>query len=419
MAEPYQDIHSYYFIKPKAAPADNTRVKYKTDPVPEPPKEPTPIEARLSDAKFLLPKDAVTFNGKCKAQVKIEYLRHTIMTKITFCLYCTYKGKTEIMKPDKVGNEKNGIAETEFTIFYPDDYTQGETVEYFFKASHRRGEKEISSEKLKMPQNNAGLKDSVGQGGKNLPDDVELVKKKLKALEYPVKDESETIAPEDIKAIKFFQAQHKEIPHGLVTIDGKIDKGGNTEKNLFGKSAKKYGPPKKTDIKPLEASIEKKKNDALNGTDDTAKKAWTNVIKAWNEVSPYLPDGTRMESGYRSTESQRQQLHDKYIAFKNKIIEKFNEDTWLKYSKIKTATMTTEEIKQADIEMHRQICEAKSTHEVALPGKSKHEFGQAADSQLADVTTRIRALLWYSIEFNGTIRNITREDNNCGHFEFD
>ncbi len=151
MSEPYQDIHSYYFIKPKAAPADNTRVKYKTDPVPEPPKEPTPIEARLSDAKFLPPKDGVTFNGKCKAQVKIEYLRHTIMTKITFCLYSTYKGKTEIMKPDKFGNEKDGIAETEFTIFYPDNYTQGDTVEYFFKASHRRGEKEISSEKLTMP----------------------------------------------------------------------------------------------------------------------------------------------------------------------------------------------------------------------------------------------------------------------------
>ncbi len=151
MSEPYQDIHSYYFIKPQAAPADNTRVKYKTDPVPEPPKEPAQIEVRLSEGKFLSPKEGVSFNGKCKAQVKVEYLRHSIMTKITFCLYCTYKGKTEIMKPDKVGNEKNGIAETEFTIFYPDDYTQGETVEYFFKAAHRRGEKEVMSEKITMP----------------------------------------------------------------------------------------------------------------------------------------------------------------------------------------------------------------------------------------------------------------------------
>jgi hypothetical protein len=273
--------------------------------------------------------------------------------------------------------------------------------------------------KKSTQQKQEDLTDSVGLKGKNIPKDISKVKKRLKELGYPVKDESETLAPEDIKAIKFFQAQHKEIPHGIVTVDGKIDKGGKTEKTLFGASAKKYDPPKKTDIKPLEASIEKRKNDALNGTDETAKKAWANVMKAWNEVSPYLPDGARMESGYRSTESQRQQLQTKYKSFQQDISDKFGKDVWLKYTKLQQATMTENEIKDADIEMHRQICEAVSSNEVALPGKSKHEFGKAADSQLADVTARIRALLWYSIEFNGTIRNITRENNNCGHFEFD
>jgi hypothetical protein len=410
-----------YYFKPKSkpAPADNTRVSYKTDPVPDPPKEPTPIEARLSEPKFLPPSGGLKFNDKCKAQVKVEYLRKTMMAKITFCLFCTYNGKTEEMIPDKEGFEKKGIADVEFTLFFPENYKEGDKADFFFKASHRRGEKVVESEKLTIPQASAGLSDSVGQGGKNLPEDVKKVKKKLKEFEYPVKDENDKITPEDIKAIKFFQALNKEIPHGLVTVDGKISKGGKTEKALFGKTAKKYATPKKGEIKPLEASIEKKKNDALNGTDETEKKAWTNVTKVWDDVSPYLPVGSRMESGYRSTEAQRKQLYAKYYTFKNKIIEKFDADTWEKYYTMQISKMTDEELKQSDIEMHRQICEAKSPHEVALPGKSKHEFGKAADSQLADVSARIRALLWFSIEFNGTIRNITREENDCGHFEFD
>ena len=263
------------------------------------------------------------------------------------------------------------------------------------------------------------LSDSIGAGGKNIAGDVMLVYRKLKALEYPNTKDVNVCDEEMIKGIMFFQALNKKIPHGLIKVDGKIDPGGETEKILFGNSAKKYDPPNKTDVKPLEASNEKQKEDVLSGTDEKAKTSWENVMKVWNEVSPYLPVGSRMESGYRSTESQRKQLYTKYNSFKSEISDKFGDDTWQKYHDLQLTKMTPEEIKQSDIEMHRQICEAKSSREVALPGKSKHEFGQAADSQLADVTERIRALLWYSIEFNGTIRNITREDNNCGHFEFD
>jgi LysM domain./D-alanyl-D-alanine carboxypeptidase. len=263
------------------------------------------------------------------------------------------------------------------------------------------------------------LSDSVGAGGKNIAGDVMLVYRKLKALEYPNTKDVNICDDKMIKGIKFFQALNKKIPHGLIKVDGKIDPGGETEKTLFGNNAKKYDPPKKTDVKPLEASIEKQKEDALSGANDKAKTSWENVMKVWKEISPYLPAGSCMESGYRSTESQRIQLYKKYNAFQDKISTKFGIDTWQKYYDLQQTKMTAEELKQSDIEMHRQICEAVSPNEVALPGKSKHELGQAADSQLADVNERIRALLWYSIEFNGTIRNITREKNDCGHFEFD
>jgi hypothetical protein len=152
MSEPWRDINDPgAFFKPKPEPADNTRVVYKTDPVLDPKKEPPPTEVKLSEGKFLPPDNGLKFNDKCKVQVKVEYLRETSMKKITFNLFCTYNGKTESMHSVKEGFENDGIAKTEFCMYYPEDYTQGDKVEYFFKASHRRGEKEIESEKLTLP----------------------------------------------------------------------------------------------------------------------------------------------------------------------------------------------------------------------------------------------------------------------------
>jgi hypothetical protein len=152
MPELWRDINDPgFFYKPNPAPADNTRVTYKTDPVPEPKKEPPPIEVKLSEGKFLPPSGGLKFNDKCKARVKVEYLRETSLKKITFNLFCTYNDNTEQMKPDKEGFENNGVAEAEFQLFYPEDYKQGDKADFFFKASHRRGEKVIDSEKLTVP----------------------------------------------------------------------------------------------------------------------------------------------------------------------------------------------------------------------------------------------------------------------------
>lgn len=150
MSEPWRDINDPGPIF-KPEPADNTRVVYKTDPVETPKKEPPPIEVKLSEGKFLPPDGDLTFNDKCKVQVKVEYLRETSLKRITFCLFCAYNGKTEQMKPDKEGFENNGVAEAEFTLFYPENYKEGDKADFYFKASHRRGEKIIDSEKLTMP----------------------------------------------------------------------------------------------------------------------------------------------------------------------------------------------------------------------------------------------------------------------------
>jgi hypothetical protein len=152
MPESWHDINDPgYFFKPKPEPADNTRVAYKTDPVPEPKKEPPATEVKLSEGKFLPPDKGLKFNDKCKVQVKVEYLRETSLKRIIFSLFCTYNGKTELMKPDKEGFEEDGIAEAEFTLFYPEDYQQGDKADFFFKASHRRGERVVESEKLTIP----------------------------------------------------------------------------------------------------------------------------------------------------------------------------------------------------------------------------------------------------------------------------
>jgi hypothetical protein len=152
MPEQWHDINDPgHFFKPKTEQADNTRVAYKTDPVPEPKKEPPPIEVKLSEGKFLPPDFGLKFNDKCKVQVKVEYLRETSLKRIIFSLFCTYNGKTELMKPDKEGFEENGTAEAEFTLFYPEDYRQGDKADFFFKAAHRRGEKVIESERLTLP----------------------------------------------------------------------------------------------------------------------------------------------------------------------------------------------------------------------------------------------------------------------------
>jgi hypothetical protein len=277
----------------------------------------------------------------------------------------------------------------------------------------------LKDKKLKVPKSE--LTGSVGEGGKNNGVDVKLIKKRLKELSYQIETVDEKLTEADIKAIKFFQAANMTIKKGLVKVDWRIDRGGSTEKTLLGEKAKKYEAIKKGSVKELVAAIETKKHNALAGIDKEFKAAWERIMKVWEEVSPYLPEGTLMQSGYRTKDEQRVQLYDKYKGFKSKIVEKFDDNTYTEnYNSSQDETLKEDERNKLDKQMHTQICQAVSPREVALPGTSKHEKGNAIDTQRATVENRIRSLLWYSVEFEdkNQVLNITFEDNGCGHFEF-
>jgi len=275
--------------------------------------------------------------------------------------------------------------------------------------------------KVPEEESSAKISDSVGAGGANKPEDVKLVKKRLKELGYPINNDSEILAQEDIKAINFFQALSKQIKMGLVSVDGRNDKGGKTEEALFGNNPVKYKSPVKGSEKLLEESIKNKKDNALAGTDESQKKAWENIMSVWKEVSPYLPEGTTMASGLRTKQEQREQLYNKYKTFQSEIEKNFGKNEYQKNINMsKYSTLSDDDKNNLDKTMYKQICQAKSSREVALPGTSKHEKGNAIDTQTSSIEQRVRCLLWYSIEFSekNHVLNITAESNQCVHFEF-
>ena len=114
-------------------------------------------------------------------------------------------------------------------------------------------------------------------------------------------------------------------------------------------------------------------------------------------------------------------LVDKYKYFKGKISKKYTIKEYQKNLKeSQNNKLTLQEKRELDKTMHSQICSAVSANEVALPTKSKHEKGNAIDTQTSKMEDRACSLLWYSIEFSDKnhVLNITAEDNGCVHFEF-
>jgi hypothetical protein len=109
---------------------------------------------KLSEGKFLPPAEGVDFNEKCKVRVKVEFLGDSVrsMKKVTFSLFSIFQDKTEDLCHCVDGYEENGFAEAEMTMYYPSGHRgDGKKAEYFFKASHVRGEKEIESEEITLP----------------------------------------------------------------------------------------------------------------------------------------------------------------------------------------------------------------------------------------------------------------------------
>jgi peptidoglycan hydrolase-like protein with peptidoglycan-binding domain len=111
---------------------------------------------KLSSGAFIEPSMGFEFNKQCKVRIKVDYLDESArnMKKVNFSLFSKYLGKTENLNVSKDGYEQDGYAEADVTLYYPSAYDEEKdlNVKYFFRATHRRGDKAVDSMELNMPQ---------------------------------------------------------------------------------------------------------------------------------------------------------------------------------------------------------------------------------------------------------------------------
>ena len=79
---------------------------------------------------------------------------------------------------------------------------------------------------------------AVGQGGKNLKEDVEIVQQRLKDLGMDWVTVDGQSGPQTVKTIQLFQAMYNSA--NVAGMDGKVDPGGITEQWLFAKNAPRW-----------------------------------------------------------------------------------------------------------------------------------------------------------------------------------
>jgi hypothetical protein len=166
----------------------------------------TADEVKLSDPQFLEGDEGFELNKKCRIQVKVEYLKETIRKQVKFSLFSDYKGEVQDMHHEVSGEENDGTAEAEITLFYNDahysDYYDDPTVtvDYFFKASHPRG-KEVESPRLTMP-------------------DVEGTAKRVRLVGMLFDANKCFLLPQGLPGIKTVIEMHKKCPDAKVLIVG-------------------------------------------------------------------------------------------------------------------------------------------------------------------------------------------------------
>ncbi len=238
------------------------------------------------------------------------------------------------------------------------------------------------------------IKQSVGEGCTNNPDDVKAVKQRMVLIgimpcgvEIDIRGvyasflndlrmKMNIIDEETLKCIKKVQR------HFMIKPDGKILVGGQTHKFL-------NTWKKKSINKGVDLSVGR-------------------LQEAWNWVSPLLPEGSFCNSGYRSEEKQRQLLHDFYkITYKENIISKYGQN---EYDRVNKDILANE---QDVLKMVRGVGQ-----KIAAPGKSPHQKGKAIDiggpydKKQSEIVKLVAAA--HPDLFNGTV---LIERNGCVHFE--
>ena len=157
------------------------------------------------------------------------------------------------------------------------------------------------------------LRNSVGRGGANQPDDVLLVQQRLTARGLDPGPVDGACGPRTLAAILEFQ-QAMKFGH-----DGRIDRDGPTEKLLFS-STERVAPPKEN--KPQgqhgQAPAPQQQQGAGEHQHDVTKPVPSNgleriepgvkltapITAAWKVLMPYLPRSAMMTSGLRTDQDQ-------------------------------------------------------------------------------------------------------------------
>jgi hypothetical protein len=119
-----------------------------------------------------------------------------------------------------------------------------------------------------------------------------------------------------VRAIRQYQAamvaRTAAVSRDLVArVDGLISKGRDTDQLLFGDSPLAF--------KPMEAGSCKENKKASQAATATgqARTYWDNILAVWAAVSPYLPSGSSLSSGYRSFEDQVRVIEDFFTKTKD------------------------------------------------------------------------------------------------------
>jgi outer membrane protein OmpA-like peptidoglycan-associated protein len=166
-------------------------------------------EVTLSDPQFFKGDEGFQFNKKCRVRVKVDYLKETFRKQMTFALFSEYNGEVQDMQHAVNGEEQDGVAEAEITLYYNEahynDFCNDPsiTVDYFFKASHPRGT-EIESPRLTMPRDEGAAK-------------------RVRMVGMLFDSDKCFLLPEALPGIKAIIAMHRENERAEVLIVGHAD----------------------------------------------------------------------------------------------------------------------------------------------------------------------------------------------------
>ncbi len=158
MSKEWRGINNFYFVRPGKQ-KDTDPESVDIDSIDEKPasQEKDEPEVRLSDGAFHEGADGFVFNKKCKIRTKVENLKETQRTKVTFNTFVVTDGEEEDLGQQVEGFVKDGYAEAEMMLYYGDKFSEKlrsdptTKCEYIFKASHSNGKNIVTSKPLKMP----------------------------------------------------------------------------------------------------------------------------------------------------------------------------------------------------------------------------------------------------------------------------